>query len=61
VKKRVEIEIDRLVLHGIPAAGRRAVLEAVERELSQQALRGGIPADREVRIPEIRLPGRAKP
>jgi hypothetical protein len=37
MKRRVEIRIDRLVLDGLPAGKRRAVQEAVEREVAGQA------------------------
>jgi hypothetical protein len=37
VKKRVEIHVDELVLHGIPAGQRQAVVEAVQRELARIA------------------------
>ncbi len=42
--KKVEIEIERLVLHGLPSARGRAVAEAVRRELTRLAAQGGIDA-----------------
>lgn len=54
--KRMEIDVDRLVLHGLPAGQRRAVRQAVERELARLAEGGEIAAGRQLRIPQIQLP-----
>jgi len=56
VKKRVDIDVDRLVLHGTQAGQRRFVREAVERELSRIGTQGEITAGRPLQIPEIQLP-----
>jgi hypothetical protein len=61
VKKRVEIHVDRLVLHGIPAGQRGAVGEAVERELAKIGVQEGFAIGRAPQIPEIRLPPGRKP
>jgi hypothetical protein len=42
MKTRYEIGIDRLVLHGVPAAQRRAIREAVEREVARRAEAGSL-------------------
>jgi hypothetical protein len=42
--KKVEIEIERLVLHGQPSTRGRAMAEAVRRELTRLAAAGGIDA-----------------
>jgi thiamine monophosphate synthase len=42
--KRVEIHVDRLVVHGLPAARGRAVAAAVQGELTRLAAQGGIDA-----------------
>lgn len=44
VRKRVEIHVDRLVVHGLPAARGRAVAEAVQREVARLGQQGGIQA-----------------
>jgi hypothetical protein len=56
MKKRVEIGVDRLVLHGIRAGQQRAVQQAVERELARIGAEGNITAGRQLQIPQIRLP-----
>ncbi|HYU31536.1 MAG TPA: hypothetical protein VEW48_05195 [Thermoanaerobaculia bacterium] len=61
LRKRVEIHVDQLVLHGLPAGQRRAVGEAVERELARIGAQGEIAAGRQLQIPEIRLPREGKP
>jgi len=43
-RKRVEIHVDRLVVHGLPAARGRAVAAAVQGELTRLAAQGGIDA-----------------
>jgi hypothetical protein len=64
VKKRVEIHVDELVLHGIPAGQRQAVGEAVQRELARIAAQdsagaGGFAQGAVPSIPPISLtPGR---
>lgn len=35
MKRRVEIHIDRLVLHGLPAGQKRVLTAALERELTE--------------------------
>ncbi len=59
--KRVEIDVDQLVLHGLRAGQRQAVQGAVERELTRlltrgEITRGEIAPGRQLQIPEIRLP-----
>jgi hypothetical protein len=64
VKKRVEIHVGQLVLHGIPAGQRQAVGEAVQRELARIAGEGGFAqgdVPRIPRIPPLRLPGKGEP
>jgi len=61
MKKRVEIHVDQLVLHDVPAGQRQAVGEAVERELAKIAVQEGFAAGRAPQIPPIRLPGGGKP
>lgn len=61
MKKRIEIQVDQLVLHGIPAGQRRAVEEAVERELARIAVQEGITAGRVPAIPPLDLPREGKP
>ena len=61
MKKRVEIQVDQLVLHGIPAGQRRAVGEAVERELAKIGLQEGFAPGRAPQIPPVRLPQGRKP
>ena len=56
MKKRVEIHVDQLVLHGIPAGQRRAVGEAVQRELARIAGAGGFAQGEAPSISPIRLP-----
>ncbi|HEX4961796.1 MAG TPA: hypothetical protein VF173_13215 [Thermoanaerobaculia bacterium] len=56
MRKRVEIGVDRLVLHGLPAGHRRAVRVAVERELARLGTRGEIAPGRQLQIPQIQLP-----
>jgi hypothetical protein len=61
VRKRVEIHVDRLVLHGIPAGQRRAVEEAVQTELARIAAQdsageGGFARGETPAISPIRLP-----
>ena len=56
MNRRVEIRVDRLVLRGIPAAQRRFVREAVERELARIGAQGEITAGRPIQVPEISLP-----
>lgn len=53
--KRVEIRIGELVLHGLPAAQKRAVREAIERQVAGRVASGGVPADGNLNIPTIRL------
>ena len=60
VKKRVEVHIGELVLHGLAPAQRRAVREAVEREVARRVASGGVPADGNLSLPEIRLGGTEK-
>ncbi len=61
MKKRVDVHVDQLMLHGIPAGQRRAVRVAVERELGRIGARGEIAAGRPLQIPEIQLPREGKP
>lgn len=56
MNRRVEIDVDRLVLHGIQAGQRQAVRQAVERELARLGAQGEIAAGRPLQIPEIQLP-----
>ena len=60
VTKRVEIDVDQLVLHGLPAGQRRAVRVAVERELTRLGTRGEIAPGRQIQIPQIQLPREGK-
>jgi hypothetical protein len=41
-RRRVEIHVDRLVVHGLPAARGRAVAEAVQLELARLGRQGSI-------------------
>lgn len=43
-RKRVEIHVDRLAVHGLPGTRGRAVAEAVQRELTRLATQGGLGA-----------------
>jgi hypothetical protein len=61
MKKRVEIHVDRLVLHDVPAGQRGAVSEAVERELAKIGLQQGFAPGRTPQIPPVRLPKGDKP
>jgi hypothetical protein len=55
----MEIHVDELVLHGIPAGQRQAVGEAVQRELARIAGEGGFAQGAVPSIPPISLtPGR---
>lgn len=68
MKKRVEIRIGELVLHGIPAGQRGAVGEAVQRELARIAAQDGagaggfaqgeVPSMSPIRLPISLPPGR---
>jgi len=61
MKNRVEIRVDQLVLHGLPAGQRRFVREAVARELARAGDRREIMTGRQLQIPEIQLPREGKP
>jgi len=61
VTRRVEIRIDRLVLHGVAPGDRRAVAQAVERELARIAGEGGFATGRTPSLPPIPLPRGGKP
>lgn len=56
MKKRVEIRIGELVLHGIADGQRGAVGEAVQRELARIAAEGGFARGEAPAISPIRLP-----
>ncbi len=59
--KRVEVHIDRLVLHGVAPGDRSAVAQAVEREVARLAEAGGLAGGTVPRLAPIRLPGRGEP
>jgi len=61
VKRRVEVRVGRLVLHGVAPGDRRAVGEAVERELARIAGEGGFAPGRTPTLPPISLPQGGKP
>jgi hypothetical protein len=42
--RRIALHIDQLVLHGVPAAHRQHVGEALRQELSRLLSEGGLPA-----------------
>lgn len=56
MKKRVEIHVGQLMLHGLQAGQRRAAREAVERELTLLGTQGKIAGAPQLSLSEIRLP-----
>jgi hypothetical protein len=57
----VEIDVDRLVLHGIQAGQQRWIRQAVERELARLGAQREITAGRQPQIPQIQLPREGNP
>ncbi len=43
--RRIEVEIQELVLEGFPAGDRRRILDAVQAEIERLLIRRGLPAE----------------
>ena len=42
--REIEVQIEELVLHGLPRSARRQIADAIESELCEQLAKDGVPA-----------------